>query len=65
VEEDLYFKAIIATGETGQHPLTLFYSSPSDYERHWGTQLDVPTKEKWNAKNLEARLRKQQTQKKK
>ena len=42
--EDLYFKAMICTGEFGPDPVTLFYDSPEQYERHMLTTVDRQVK---------------------
>jgi len=55
--EDLYFSVLICNGETGSNPLTLFYDSPDEYERHQYTQVDRVTKRIWQQKNLDARRR--------
>ena len=36
MDEDLFYKVTIATGEFESGPLTLFYDSPTHYERHHG-----------------------------
>lgn len=56
-EEDSLFSVIIATGETGQTPLVLFYDSPEEYERHFSVNLTPRTKQNWNTKTLHHRLR--------
>ena len=53
VYEDLFFKVVIATNNI---PLTLFYYSPEEYERHQHVTLSVDIKEKWNVKYLNASL---------
>ncbi len=52
VDEDNFFKACVSTGECGQEAVTLFYSSPEEYENHHCTLLDQETKERWYKKNL-------------
>ena len=49
-EEDSLFSVIIATGETGQTPLILFYDSPEQYERHFSLVLSPKTKQRWHKK---------------
>jgi len=57
-DEDLFFTICDATGRYGrQDPLFLFYDSPEQYENHQFTVIDQPTKERWHAKNLAARMR--------
>ena len=51
-EEDLFFSVIIATGETGQEPATLFYDSPEQYEKHQFQELSQISKEEWYKKKL-------------
>lgn len=50
MDEDLFFKVMISTGEISSGPLTLFYDSPEHYERHQYLVLDDLTKRKWEAK---------------
>lgn len=44
--ESLYFKVKICTGEFGKEPLTLFYDSVEQYERHMKVKIDKMTKQK-------------------
>lgn len=55
MDEDLFFKVMISTGEISSGPLTLFYDSPEHYERHQYLELDGLSKGKWAAKR-QARL---------
>lgn len=50
MDEDLFFKFIIATGELSSGPITLFYDSPEHCERHQEILLNNLTKRKWEAK---------------
>ena len=50
MDEDLFFKAMISTGEVPSGPLTLFYDSPEHYERHQCVFLDNFTKKQWDVK---------------
>ena len=50
MDEDLFFKVAIATGQHENGPLTLFYNSPTHYERHHGVILDENTKFNWRMK---------------
>lgn len=56
-DEDLFFTVVIATGELGQTPPTLFYDNPEQYERHFFTKLSQETKEDWLYKRDRAMLR--------
>jgi len=56
-DEDSLFSVIIATGETGQTPLILFYDSPEQYERHFQVDLSPATKQRWHKKTMKWRLR--------
>jgi len=47
-QEDLYFKVTL----TDNQPLTLFYDSPEQYERHQRVKLSHETKEHWFNKRL-------------
>jgi len=53
-DEDRFFSVIIGTGEH-QSPITLFYISPEEYERHHRCILNQETKERWYHKNLNFR----------
>jgi len=55
-EEDSLFSVIIATGETGQTPLILFYDSPEQYERHFSLDLSAKTKQRWHKKTTKHRI---------
>ena len=46
-DEDLFFSVVLATGELGQEPMTLFYDSPEQYERHFFTKLSTEIKNSW------------------
>jgi len=50
--ENLFYKVTIATGEYLSGPLTLFYTSPSHYEKHQGVIVSEDIKFKWNLKYL-------------
>ena len=47
MDEDLFFKTMISTGPGN---LTLFYDSPSQYERHQYVTLDDDIKTRWENK---------------
>jgi len=55
-DEDSLFSVIIATGETGQTPLILFYDSPEQYERHFYVDLSPKTKQRWHKKTTKHRI---------
>ena len=59
-DEDLFFSVIIATGEFGQTPPTLFYDNPEQYERHFFVKLSRDLKTRWSTKRDNA-LRKRHT----
>ena len=46
-EEDLYFKVMLCSGENGPNPVTLFYDSPAQYEKHFYREISQKTKEDW------------------
>jgi hypothetical protein len=50
MDEDLFFKVLISTGEIPSGPITLFYDSPEHYERHQYLELDELTKKRWEVK---------------
>jgi hypothetical protein len=50
MDEDLFFKVMVSTGEVLSGPLTLFYDSPEHYERHQYLELDTLTKKRWEVK---------------
>jgi hypothetical protein len=50
MDEDLFFKTMMATGELSSGPLTLFYDTPEQCERHQGILLDNFTKRRWESK---------------
>ena len=47
MDEDLFFKVMISTGEVPSGPLTLFYDNPEHYERHQYLELDDLIKKRW------------------
>lgn len=55
-DEDLFFKVLVCTGETGQNPPLLFYDSINDYERHNHCKVSDTIRDKWMEKNRQARL---------
>jgi len=50
LDEDLFFKVSISTGEFKSSPLTLFYNSPTHYERHHGVVVSDDSKFRWRLK---------------
>ena len=50
LNEDLFFKVTIATGNPEFGPLTLFYNSPTHYERHQGVVVSEESKFRWRLK---------------
>jgi hypothetical protein len=55
INEHLFFKVGISTGEIGQNGGTLFFDSPEQYERHMKCTLSQAIKEKWMKKCAEVR----------
>ena len=51
--EDLYFKVMLCSGENGPNPVTLFYDSPSQYEKHFQRTVSDRNQNIWY-KKLEA-----------
>ncbi len=52
VDEDHYFSFILATGESPKGPLTLFFDSPEQCERHLHAEFGKQIKTKWQNKRL-------------
>lgn len=50
MDEDLFFKVMISSGVNPTGPITLFYDTPEQYERHQYIELDTLTKKKWEVK---------------
>ena len=50
LDEDLFFKVMIATGECQSGPVTLFYNSPTHYEKHHGVVVKDDSKFRWKLK---------------
>jgi len=46
-DEYLYFSVLICTGETGPDPISLFFDSPEQAERHLLTKIDEKIKTNW------------------
>lgn len=51
--EDLYFKVMLCSGENGPNPVTLFYDSPNQYEKHFQRKVSERNQNIWY-KKLEA-----------
>jgi hypothetical protein len=51
LNEDLFFKVAVATGEFPCGPITLFYNSPEHFEKHQYTIVDEEMKLHWREKN--------------
>ena len=46
-DEDLYFKVMLCSGENGPNPVTLFYDTPAQYERHFYRTVSQNSKDEW------------------
>ena len=46
-DEDLYYKVMLCNGVNGPNPVTLFYDSPAQYEKHFYREISQKTKEDW------------------
>ena len=55
--EDLFFKVSISTGENKGNPVTLFYDSPEQFEKHQFVQLSNEVKQKWHDKFMKAKIK--------
>lgn len=60
-DEDLYFSAILATGECSKGPVLVFYETPEQQERHMHLTVSDEIKDKWRQK-YNAALRTRQDQ---
>jgi hypothetical protein len=47
LDENKYFKVSRSTGEHANGPVTLFYSSPEEYENHQFQVVDQHVKDRW------------------
>jgi hypothetical protein len=56
INENLYFKIILATGQLGNEGRLLFYNNPEECERHMKIVISKETKQKWTDKCLNLRL---------
>ena len=56
IDEDLFFKVAMCTGENKTSTNMLFYDSPEQYERHFMCSISTATKDRWNDKSMAARL---------
>jgi hypothetical protein len=52
--EEQYFKVVLATGELGANAPSsfLYFDSPSQFERHFFTDVDMVLKKKWHDRNV-------------
>jgi hypothetical protein len=55
VNEHLFFKVTLATGEIGRDGTTMFFDSPEQYERHMKCEISQAIKEQWVKKCAEYR----------
>lgn len=53
MDEDLFYKVMICTGEFEGGPLTLFYNSPEHYEKHQFAEVNNLAKKRWEDKKLD------------
>lgn len=53
--ESLFFKVCDACGFHSSGPMTFYYNSPEQYERHLNIELPFYVKEKWIEENMYAR----------
>jgi hypothetical protein len=58
LDENLFFKVAMSTGQLGVDGGMLFYDSPEQFERHMRTTVSQEIKQKWTDKCITARLRK-------
>lgn len=52
--EDFYYKVQVSTGEITSNgdSISVFYDSPEQYEKHFGTLVEQSCKERWLSKKL-------------
>jgi hypothetical protein len=52
--EDFYYKVQVSTGEINSNgdSISVFYDSPEQYEKHFGTFVEQSCKERWLSKKL-------------
>jgi hypothetical protein len=52
--EDFYYKVQVSTGEISSNgdSISIFYDSPEQYEKHFGTFVEQSCKERWLNKKL-------------
>ena len=56
-DEDLFYVVCNSMGYNGQKtPDHLYYDTPDQYERHWGTVLGADERQRWFTKNLQERV---------
>lgn len=57
LEQDLFFKVTMSTGEFKNGPVHLYYISPEQFEEHQYCEVDDETKYMWNKKYETARAK--------
>lgn len=57
IDEDLFFKVSISTGEITKNNRMFFFHSPSEYEGHLNVTLSEDIKTKWKIKEEAALIR--------
>ena len=57
IDQDLFFKVVMATGEFKGGPLHLYYSSPEQYESHQLCKVDEMLRATWQGSCDRARRR--------
>lgn len=55
LQEYLFFKVSVATGETNKYSSTLFFDNPEQYERHMKADVCQELKEQWEKRAAETR----------
>jgi hypothetical protein len=58
-DEDLFFKIRLLTDKCDEDLTTLYYDSPEQYEKHFNTEIDDITKEKWKNKYADEMYKRQ------
>jgi len=53
--QSLFFKVIVAMGESPRGPIHLYYYTPEMYERHQKCQISEESKENWRARQEQIR----------
>jgi hypothetical protein len=55
LQEHLFFKVSMVTGEMNKYSSVLFFDNPEQYERHMKTEVSQEFKEQWEQKAAEVR----------